>query len=292
MPYVRRLVEPVDRTFQVKRLAFAIPVSVPSQQEALATAYPHLEQLAAQRQAHLTEQLNLQARATEVERQLLLTRSELLAEQTATVKESAVLNRYMPLPTMREEWTHDPIALAQIAEVMRRRAQRQPLITIADQLHISLHEVKRDLERGHRLYQEDILRNADVMITDSLSTFEQIQREAWQRIGAIPLDRNLTGVAALLARVQDAEWRRAQILGIGEDALRVKFEHMSEDDLRKELEAVQSELSIDTSPTIQPNAPALGPRSTPSYSPDPDDPYDAAFTDEVHPHDHARIPTE
>ena len=134
----------------------------------------------------------------------------------------------------------------QILAVMKMRAARMRNGEIAKNLHISETMVRTFYQAGLEAYRGEFAVASHSAMMDVVLSFENIANEGWRHIAQNGYGKNPGGVAALLGRIIDAEWKRAQIIGIVTEGVGKRYQEMTDDELRSEADALSRQLNGET----------------------------------------------
>lgn len=143
-------------------------------------------------------------------------------------------------------WRKDPTILANVAKVQRLRAMRWSTSQIAEALHVSVPTIYSWVRMGQEIYAEQIVLNHHELVLDAVASFDLIIAEAWKHLVALGKTpgKNGSQVAALLNQAQNAEWKRAQLWNLVQDAAQAHITGMSEDEIRTQVERVAVRLGL------------------------------------------------
>jgi hypothetical protein len=123
---------------------------------------------------------------------------------------------------------------------------RMTIPQCAEVMKVSVGTVSRWLSQGQQVYAEQIVLNHHELLLDSVAAFDLIIAEAWRHLVALGRTPGQNGawVAALLGQAQNAEWKRAQLFNLVQDAARAHLKEMTEDEIRDQMERVAVRLGL------------------------------------------------
>ena len=151
------------------------------------------------------------------------------------------IDGHIPVQGPAEE---DPNVLRRISQVVSLRARHYTMDEIAEALGFSRQTIVKDWRRAQQLYAREALDTTTEIMLHSLRSYDELAKIAWLHLKKLPIGAPVAGVASMVQAISNIEWRRAMLLGIASDAMRRRYENMTDEQYRDEIAALARDAGL------------------------------------------------